>query len=806
MKKEGLLLKQIRRAAVLGSGVMGATIAGHLANVGIPTLLLDIVPRELTEQEKKAGLTLQDQTVRNRIASIGAKRLLKEKPAPLYTPEVLNLIEVGNLEDDLSKLSEVDWVIEVVVENLAIKQALFANIEKHWKPGILVTSNTSGISLHEMVKDRSEEFRQHFFGTHFFNPPRYLHLLEVIPTKWSNPELVSFMKAFAEKRLGKGVVLAKDTPNFIANRIGTYGLQVTLQAMEELGLGPDEVDTVTGRAMGRPKSATFRTLDLVGLDTYIHVTKNVADQAQDEEDRETFAVPKLLSEMVSKGWLGAKSGQGFYLKQKGSKGSTILALDPETMEYREQRKLKAPSLDLSKRAKTLPDQLKALVYAEDKAGKLAWTITKKVLLYSAKKLEEIADSIQSVDEAMKWGFNWELGPFETWDAIGVTNSVAKMKSEGETIPAWVEEMLAGGNETFYQLGDGIVKQFGITGKWSNVEEPKEKISLSRLKEQGKLIKGNKGASLIDLGDGIAALEFHSLKQAIGADVIQMMQYAMKEVETNYRGLVIGNQAPNFCVGANLMLMLMEAQDHNWPELDFMVRQFQQTMGALRTVNVPVVAAPFQLALGGGVEVCLPADRIQASSETYMGLVEVGVGLIPGGGGTKEMLRRITEKKGSTDGFSLQPLVNQAFQTIAQATVSTSGVQARELGFLRAEDGITANPNFLIYDAKKVAIQMAELGYQSPGARKIPVMGETGFNVLRFAAYDFLQSGYISEHDYKIATKLAYVLSGGDLPEGTLVDEQYLLDLEREAFLSLIGEPKTQQRMQYMLAKGKPLRN
>lgn len=798
-------MKQIRKAAVLGSGVMGAAIAGHLANVGIPTLLLDIVPKDLTEQEQQAGQTLKDQVVRNRFAIMGKNRLLKEKPSPLYEPNVIERIEVGNLEDDLTRIQEVDWVIEVVVENLEIKKELFAKVEQYWKPGIIVTSNTSGISLHEMVKERSKEFRKHFFGTHFFNPPRYLPLLEVIPTKWTDPTLILFMKAFAERVLGKGVVLAKDTPNFIANRIGTYGLQVTLKAMEELGLGPDEVDSVTGKAMGRPKSATFRTLDLVGLDTYVHVTKNVAEQAKDEEDRVYFQVPSLLQKMLEKGWLGAKSGQGFYLKKKSAKGTEILVLDPQTMEYRERKNLDAPSLSLSKRAKTLSEGLKLLLYADDVAGKLAWTITKKVLLYSAKRLEEIADSIQSIDEAMRWGFNWELGPFEMWDAIGVAESVAKMKAEGEEIPSWIEEMLASGKSSFYQLENGVRKQFHITGKYKALNEPKEKISLAQLKEQGKLIRGNKGASLIDLGDGIACLEFHSLKQAIGSDVIQMIQLAVKEVEANYRGLVIGNQAPNFCVGANLMLMLMEAQDQNWVELDWMVRQFQQTMGSLRTLNRPVVAAPFQMTLGGGVEVCLPADRIQASAETYMGLVEVGVGLIPGGGGTKEMLLRMIKRQGA-EGGSYQPIVNQIFETIAKAKVSTSGADARKLGFLRPEDGITTNPDFLLYDAKQVAIQLAELGYRSPLPQKIPVVGEAGYNVLRFAAYDFLQSGFISEHDYKIACKLAYVLSGGDVPEGTLVEEQYLLDLEREAFLSLIGEPKTQQRMQYMLAKGKPLRN
>ncbi|MBA4493839.1 3-hydroxyacyl-CoA dehydrogenase [Paenactinomyces guangxiensis] len=785
---------------------MGAAIAGHLANVGVPTYLLDIVPRDLTEQEKAKGLTLNDKVVRNRLAQAGKDRLLKEKPAPLFTREAAGLIQVGNMEDDFDKLGGVDWIIEVVVENLKIKQDLFARLEKVWKPGTIVSSNTSGISINKMVEGRSEEFKKHFLGTHFFNPPRYMKLLEMIPNRSTDPAILTEMKAFAEEVLGKGVVFCKDTPNFIANRIGTYGLQITLPVMEELGLGPDEVDAVTGRAMGRPKSATFRTLDLVGLDTFVHVADNVRENVSDPAEKEAFVVSPLMKKLVDNKWLGEKSGQGFYKKVKTEKGKEILALDPKTLEYRPRKKLKARSLDQAKRAKTLPEQLQALVYADDAAGKLAWQITKKVLIYSANRLEEIADDIVSVDQAMKWGFNWELGPFEMWDAIGVEKSVARMREEGETIPKLVEDLLASGQKTFYKTEQGKRYSFFVGGKYGEVAEHEKEISLGRLKEQGKLIKGNKGASLIDIGDDIACLEFHSPKQAIGADIISMINTAVKEVDANYRGLVIGNQAPNFCVGANLMLMLMEAQDHNWPELDLMVRQFQKAMGSLRYLNRPVVAAPFGMALGGGVEVCLPADRIQASAELYMGLVEVGVGLIPGGGGNKEMLLRWTEGIDPADRVALQPLVNHVFMTIGQAKVSTSAQEARKYKFLRSCDGITANQDHLIYDAKQVALGLAKAGYQAPQPRQIPVVGETGYNVLKLGAYGMLKSGYISEHDYKIACKLAYVLSGGEVPEGTPVSEQYLLDLEREAFLSLAGEPKTQARMQYMLAKGKPLRN
>ncbi|MBA4602182.1 enoyl-CoA hydratase/isomerase family protein [Thermoactinomyces sp. AMNI-1] len=785
---------------------MGAAIAGHLANVGIKTLLLDIVPRDLTEKEKKAGLTLQDRVVRNRLARSGKGRLFREKPAPLYVKRAAELIEVGNMEDDFHRLADVDWVIEVVVENLQIKQALFQRLEKVWKPGIVVSSNTSGISINKMAEGCSEAFRKHFLGTHFFNPPRYMKLLEMIPNEKTDPDILNEMKAFAEETLGKGVVVCKDTPNFIANRIGTYGLQVTLQAMEEMGLSPAEVDTVTGRAMGRPKSATFRTLDLVGLDTYIHVADNVRENVNDPEEKEAFQVSPLLAEMVRNGWLGEKSGQGFYKRVKTEKGKEILALDPGTLSYEPRQKLKVPSLDAARRAQSLPEKLQTLVYADDPAGKLAWQITKKVLIYSARRLHEIADDIVSVDRAMKWGFNWDLGPFEMWDAIGLEKSVRRMLEEGEAVPDWVQDLLASGKNSFYQKQDGKTHVFSIGGKYGEVNGHEKEISLARLKEQGKKIAGNRGASLIDLGDDIVCLEFHSPKQAIGPDIIMMMNKAIKELSANYRGMVISAEAPNFCVGANLMLMLMEAQDGNWPEIDLLVRQFQQTMGALRTVDRPVVAAPYGMTLGGGVEVCLPCDRIQAAGETYMGLVEVGVGLIPGGGGNKEMLLRVTEGVDPKDRASLQPLVNQVFMTIGQARVSTSGEEARDYRFVRSYDGITINRDHLLYEAKQTALGLYRAGYKAPRPRKIPVVGETGYNVLKLGAYGMLKSGYISEHDFKIACKLAFVLAGGNVPEGTLVSEQYLLDLEREAFLSLIGEPKTQQRMQYMLAKGKPLRN
>jgi 3-hydroxyacyl-CoA dehydrogenase len=800
--------RKIRKAAVLGSGVMGAGIAAHLANVGIPTYLLDIVPRELTEEESKKGLTLNDPVVRNRIAQAGKDRLLKEKPAPLYDKANIDLITVGNMEDHLSWLGEADWIIEVVVENLDVKKKVFEMVEAHRRPGTIVSSNTSGVSINEMCEGRSEEFRKHFLGTHFFNPPRYLKLLEIIPGNDTDPEIVQFMMNFGEFVLGKGTVLCKDTPNFIANRIGTYGLQISIQEMVRLGLGVDEVDALTGPVIGRPKSATFRTLDVVGLDTYVHVANNVKNKSKDEAEKAVFEVPTFVMQMVEKRWIGQKAGQGFFKQVKSAEGKEILALDYNTLEYRPRVKAKFPSLEAAKTAKTLPEKLKTLVYGKDKGSEFLWNVFKKVLLYSAEKAYEIADDIVAVDNAMKWGFGWELGPFETWDAIGVEKSVARMREEGETIPALVEELLASGKTSFYQKSEGRVAVFAIGGKYKNIEEKKEKINLAALKEQGKLIKKNAGAALIDLGDGVACLEFTSPHNALGMDVLQMAAFAAEEVQRNFLGLVIGNQGKNFCVGMNLAMALMEAQDENWFEIEMLVKQFHKVGNALRYMHRPVVAAPFGMTLGGGVEVCYLADRVQASAETYLGLVEVGVGLIPGGGGTKEMLFRAMENvpEGGTVPVDPFPFVARAFETIAMAKVSTSGKEAIKLGYLRPTDRISINPDHLLYDAKQLVLTMDKEGYTPPRPRKIRVIGETGYATLRQNIYAMRKSGYISEHDELIASKIAYVMSGGNVPAGTEVTEEYILELERQAFMELIKTPKTQQRMQHMLAKNKPLRN
>ncbi|WP_264740836.1 3-hydroxyacyl-CoA dehydrogenase/enoyl-CoA hydratase family protein [Cytobacillus firmus] len=793
-------MQQIKKAAVLGSGVMGSGIAAHLANIGIPTLLLDIAPRELTDAEKAKGLTLKDKAVRNRISEGNRQKLLKQKPAPLTSKKNIALVEAGNFEDDMERLKDVDWIIEVVVENLAIKKQVFEKVDQSRKPGSIVSSNTSGISVEAMSEGRSEDFQKHFLGTHFFNPPRYLKLLEVIPTKNTSSEVLSFMKQFVEDVLGKGVVEAKDTPNFIANRIGTYGLLVTVQEMLKGGYSIGEVDSITGPLIGRPKSATFRTLDVVGLDTFIHVANNVYDQV-DGKEKEVFEVPGFMRVMQEKGWLGSKSGQGFFLK----KGKEILELNPESLEYGPRKKLKTASTELSKQEKGTPGKLKALVYSDDRAGQLLWNILSPALLYSAQLLGEIADDVTAIDKAMKWGFGWEMGPFETWDAIGVEKSVQKMEDAGEEVPAWVKDMLEKGFGSFYKEEEGK-QYFYHNGEYQLIEENPKAINLKQLKKQKGVIKKNTGASLIDLGDGVALLEFHSQSNAIGLDIIQMINFAVDEVEKNYKGLVIGNQGKNFCVGANLGMILMEAQDDNIYELDMVVRHFQNAMMKIKYSAKPVVAAPFGMTLGGGAEVCLPAAHIQASSETYMGLVEVGVGLIPGGSGNKELYIKHLESMPNGVEFDLQKVANKVFESIAMAKVSTSGEEARDNNFLNLADGISVNGDHLLYDAKQAVLALHKKGYKPPVRKKVPVVGETGYATLLLGAQAMLYSGYISEHDLKIAKKLAYVIAGGKVPYGTEVDEQYLLDLEREAFLSLVAEPKSQQRMQHMLLKGKPLRN
>jgi 3-hydroxyacyl-CoA dehydrogenase len=799
-KGETDLMRQIQKAAVLGSGVMGSGIAAHLANIGIPTLLLDIVPRELTEAEKAKGLTLENKQVRNRISEGALKKLLKQKPAPLASKKNLALIEAGNFEDDMQRLSEVDWIIEVVVENLDIKNKIFTDVDQYRKQGSIVSSNTSGISVEAMAEGRSEDFRKNFLGTHFFNPPRYLKLLEVIPTKDTDPEVLSFIKTFGEDRLGKGVVEAKDTPNFIGNRIGTYGLLVTVREMLKGGYSVGEVDSVTGPLIGRAKSATFRTLDVVGLDTFYHVANNVYEQV-DGKEKEVFEVPGFIKEMVNRGWLGSKSGQGFFAKQ----GKEIVELDPNTLEYGPRKKLNTAAVEASKQQKGTANKMKALVYTDDRAGQLLWNVFSPVFVYSAELLGTIADDIVAIDNAMKWGFGWEMGPFESWDAIGLEKSVAKMEAEGTVVPTWIKEMLAKGYTSFYKMENGV-KSFYSNGEYKAIEINPKIIDLKQVKAEKGVIKKNAGASLIDIGDGVALLEFHSPNNSIGLDVIQMINYSIDEVGKNYKGLVIGNQGKNFCVGANLAMMLMEAQDDNYFELDMTVRQFQQAMMKIKYSPKPVVAAPHGMSLGGGAEVCLPAAHIQASMETYMGLVEVGVGLLPGGGGNKELYIKHLEGLPNGVDFDLQQVANKVFETIAMAKTSTSGEEARDNNFLGKSDGVSVNGDHLLYDAKQAVLHLYNSGYTAPARKKVPVVGEPGYATLLLGADGMRLSGFISDHDFEIAKQVAYVISGGKVPYGTKVDEDYLLNLEREAFIKLVAQPKTQQRMQHMLVKGKPLRN
>lgn len=793
--------RKMTRVGIIGAGVMGQGIAAHLANAGIPSLLLDRVPTELTLDEEKKGFTLQSPQVRNRFSLYGKENLQKLKPALLYDPKQAELISIGNTADDLNQLINCDWVIEVIIEKLDAKQTLFAELESILSPGTLVTSNTSGVSINKMVEGRSEEFRRNFLGTHFFNPVRYMKLLEIIPNVDTDPALITFFQEFGAEILGKGVVVCKDTVNFIANRIGTFGLVAAVEEMKRFGLGIDDVDAVTGPVMGRPKSATFRTLDLVGLDTFVNVATNVYENVDDPIEKQIFEIPDFLQEMVSRKWLGQKTGGGFYRKE----GKDILVLDPITMEYRPKTKRKFASLENAKMQKDTVSKIKALLTAGDEAALFSWNVTKRVLLYAAEHAFEIAEDIESIDQAMKWGFNWELGPFELWDVLGVVKSAERMKQEGHVLPEWVEQFLANGGTRFYQKSEGQVSMMTRSGYRSVLKNPKQ-IVLSVLKEQGKTILKNTGASLIDIGDEVALLEFHSPNQAIGADITQMIQKSMDEVSKNWRGLVIGNQAKNFCVGANLMLLLMEAQDENWEDIAHTVREFQMTLMRLKYMNKPVVAAPFSMALGGGSEVVYPADAVQAAAETYMGLVEVGVGLLPGGGGNKELLIRHQEHVQDKLDVDLQPFVNQAFETIAMAKVSTSAKDAKRLHHLRETDGISMNSDYLLYDAKQSVLRFDAAGYTAPKKKSVRVVGENGYAVLQAGAYSMLHSGYISQHDYKIASKVAFVLAGGRVPANSFVSEEYMLDIEREAFLSLIGEPKTQERMQYMLTKGKPLRN
>ncbi|PYS20385.1 MAG: 3-hydroxyacyl-CoA dehydrogenase, partial [Acidobacteria bacterium] len=723
---------QVKKAAVLGAGTMGAQIAAHLANAGVPTILLDIVPKQ----------------------SIGESR----PPAPFFTADRASLVSIGNFEDDLPKLKDCDLIIEAVVENLEIKRSLYEKVEQDRKPGSVVASNTSGIPLKQLAEGFSEDFRTHFLGMHFFNPPRYMHLVELIRTEWTRPEVSCAMFGFLDERLGKGVVVAKDRPNFIANRIGTYGALVTMRTMLDDDYSIEEVDRVTGPAAGRPKTATFRTFDLVGLDVFAHVVKNLHENLPDDPEREMFVMPEFVTKMIERGLLGNKTKAGFYQRKKGEGDKRdIWAIDIQTLDYKPAQQVKLPSLDMAKNIEDTRERIKTLTWSKDRAGAFLWKTISRTLTYTADRIPEIAETVVEVDRAMRWGFNWELGPFEVWDAIGVEKSVSKLKEEGRAVPANVQAMLDAGVKSFYKQKDGQQFYYDFASEeYRPLADPPGTIILKSLKDRTGVIKKNSGASLIDLGDGVACLEFHSKMNSIGGDTLEMLKFAIGETEKNFVGLVVGNQGVNFSVGANLMLMLMEAQDENWEELDMIGRYFQSSVMSLRYSPKPVVVAPYQMVFGGGCEMVLHADRVRASAETYIGLVEVGVGIIPAGCGTKEMLVRtldsIPADMKDADPF---PFVKRAFETIALAKVATSAEEARNFGFLREEDSISMNADRLIADAKKQVLALAASGYVQPQQRTdILALGAPTLATLKLGVHLMKRAGYISDHDALIGEKLA----------------------------------------------------
>jgi len=792
----------LRRAAVLGSGTMGAQIAALFANAGVPVLLLDIVPAELSDDERRRGLTLDSPEVRTRIARAGLERARQTKPAAFTLPERASLVSVGTFDDDLPRLAECDWVIEAVVENLAIKRALLERVERHRRPDAVVSTNTSGLPIHTIAEGRSDDFRAHFLGTHFFNPPRYLQLLEVIPTPDTRPAAVRWIVEAAGRDLGKSVVCAKDSPNFIANRLGTFGFLHTVRAMLEEGLAIDEVDDLTGPMLGRPRSATFRTVDLVGLDVLADVARNAYERLVADEERELYRLPEFLHEMLRRGWLGEKTGGGFYRRRDGE----ILVLDHRTFEYRPRHAARSPAVEAARNLGEMRRRVTAVLAPDDRVAKFLWRTIAGTLVYAARRIPEVADDIVTVDRAMRWGFGWELGPFEVWDALGVADVAGRLEQENVEIPSAARSVLRDGAGSFYRRRNDAVDAFDPSSRaYRPVFPPAGAIVLAERKPHA-VVAANPGASLLDLGDGVGCVEFHSKMNAIGEDAVSMIRRGLREAEARFDALVIGNQGGDFSVGANLMLLLVEAQEQNWDELDLAVRAFQQATRALKYSPKPVVAAPFGRVLGGGCEIVLHAARVQAAMETYMGFVETGVGLIPAGGGTKEMALRASGRIPDDVGGDLSPLVRWAFENIALAKVSASAEECRRLGYLREGDGISRNPGRLIGDAKLVARTMAETGYRPPLPPRVRVGGERVRAALDAGVHQLKVGGHISDYDEHIARKLAFVITGGDVPENAWVTEEHLLDLEREAFLSLLGEEKTQHRIRHMLERGRPLRN
>lgn len=796
----------IKKIAVLGSGVMGSRIACVFANIGVQVLLLDIVPKELLPEEEKKGLTLESKAVRNRLVNGHLQAAINSNPSPLYRKADAHLIQTGNFDDNMKDIATADWTIEVVVENLKIKKLVYEQVEQFRKPGTLITSNTSGIPIHLMLDGRSEDFRKHFCGTHFFNPPRYLKLLEIIPTPETDREVVDFLLHYGDLYLGKTTVLAKDTPAFIANRVGIYGIMQTLAAMEKTGLSIDEVDRITGPIVGRPKSATFRTLDVVGLDTTVNVANGLYQAGENDESRELFKIPAYVQQMVENKWLGDKTGQGFYKKTKDAKGKTeILTLDLNTMEYAPKQKVKFQSLEALKPIEDLRKRIKVFSQQTDKAAQFFNETLFGLFQYVSNRIPEISDELYRIDDALRAGFGWELGPFEYWDAIGAREGVQRMLENGYKPAVWVEEMLNHGKESFYIVENGNRRYYDIQTKDYKTIPGAENFTILDNLRSSKTVWKNSGASLIDLGDGILNIEFHTKMNTMGGDLVAGLNKGIEIAEKDFRGVVIGNDAANFSAGANLALVYMYALEQEYDEINFMIKQFQDTMMRMRYSAIPVVGAPHGLALGGGCEINLHCDHIQAAAETYMGLVEFGVGLIPAGGGTKEMTLRASERYEEGD-IEYNTLKN-VYLNIGMAKVSTSAKEAQDLGYIRKSDGITINSNRLLADAKAQAILLAEAGYTKPVPKtNIKVQGKGALAMFLTGANAMYTGRYISEHDKKISHKLAYVMCGGDLSSPTEVSEQYLLDLEREAFLSLTGERKTLERIQSILTTGKPLRN
>jgi 3-hydroxyacyl-CoA dehydrogenase len=802
-----MMNKKINKVAVLGSGIMGSRIACHFANIGVEVLLLDIAPKELSPEETAKGLSADHPSVKNRIVNAALQNAIKTNPSPVYTKSVVSKITTGNFDDDMAKIAGVNWIIEVVVENLDIKKKVFDQVEQFRKAGTLVTSNTSGIPIHLMAERRSEDFKSHFCGTHFFNPPRYLRLLEVIPTPYTKPEITDFLMHYGDKFLGKTTVLCKDTPAFIANRVGVYAIMALLHLVEKLDLTVEEVDKFTGPALGRPKSATFRTSDVVGLDTMIKVSKGLYDNCPQDKAHELFKLPDYVVKMEENKWLGDKTGQGFYKKTKTAEGKTeILALDLKTLEYRPQQKVKSATLDMTKPIENVRDRMKVFAAGKDKAAEVFRSSFFGLFEYVSDRIPEISDELYRIDDAMRAGFGWDLGPFEVWDAVGIQESLAGMKQYGHEAAAWVHEMLEAGHTSFYKVEDGVKKYYDIPSKsYKALPGADAFIVLDNIRGT-KTIWKNAGASILDLGDGILNVEFHSKMNTIGGDTLQAINKAIDLAEKDYRGVVIGNDGANFSAGANVGMIFMMAVEQEWDELNMAIRAFQNTSMRIRYSAVPVVVAPHNLTLGGGCEFSLHADFVQLNAETYMGLVEFGVGVIPGGGGTKEFALRASDE--FKDDQIVQNVLKDRFLTIGMAKVSTSALEAFDLGYLQKDKfAISMNRSRLIADAKAKAIELADAGYTQPVRRKdIRVLGKQGLGIVYAGANTMYSGHYISEHDKKISEKLGYVMCGGDLSSPTEVTEQYLLDLEREAFLSLCGERKTLERIQSIVTKGKPLRN